>query len=340
MVRVVTDEEFCRDILPRVSRTFALSIEALPEPLRRAIRVSYLLCRVVDTIEDDPTLHPEDRQRLFAEFRRLMQDNDADASLLELAFEGGEPSDDRNLCRKAGAAFRVFRSLPEELGDAARPHISEMAEGMAEYALRWRGQDRLTVLRDRKDLERYCYFVAGTVGNLLTALFIATEEGLSSETKRDLVDRSVSFGLGLQMTNIVKDVTDDRARGWCFLPAELCDRHGISPEDLLDPALRDRAVLVVHDVIAMAQRRLDEALEYTLLLPSSARDVRLFVLVPLVLALSTLSLVRQSPQVLDPTTDVKISRSTVAHALTRAHQIVGDNDAIRELCRQAAALEI
>ena len=56
LIASVDDWQFCSDILPRVSRTFALSIAALPEALRDAIRVAYLLCRVVDTVEDDETL--------------------------------------------------------------------------------------------------------------------------------------------------------------------------------------------------------------------------------------------------------------------------------------------
>ncbi len=341
MENVITDEEFCKDILPRVSRTFALSIEALPEPLRSTIRVSYLLCRIVDTIEDDPDLEPDQRQRLFNDFQRIVRDDHSSYAPLESAFAGGAENDDRTLCRNAGAAFRLFRRLPEELAEATRPHILEMARGMAGYAARWQGPEVLTVLDDRQDLERYCYFVAGTVGNLLTSVFVATEWTLDPATADALVERSVSFGLGLQMTNIVKDVTADRARGWCFLPADICREHDIAPEDLLDPDSRDQAMAVVREVTDLARGHLDDALEYTLLLPpETSRDVRLFVLVPLALALATLSLVRQSPQVLDPKETVKISRDTVTNVLEKAHRAVGDDEAIVELCRGAAALEL
>jgi farnesyl-diphosphate farnesyltransferase len=332
----MTDDEFCIDILPRVSRTFAISIEALPEPLRTTIRVSYLLCRIVDTIEDDPSLERGRRAELFELFRSLVQDDAASPAPLERAFVGGSESHDRELCRNAGAAFRVFRRVQRPLADAARPHVLEMASGMAEYTERWRGPGQLTVLRDREDLERYCYFVAGTVGNLLTDVFIATEKGLSAATRDGLKQRSVAFGLGLQMTNIVKDVTADRARGWCFLPATFCERRGIAPEDLLDRGRRIAAMNVVRDVADLAYRNLDEAIEYTVLLPCSARDVRLFVLVPLVLALATLGLVRESPAVLEPGKTVKVSRATVASVLARADAVVQDDQGIREFCDQAA----
>ncbi|MCU0627289.1 MAG: squalene/phytoene synthase family protein, partial [Gemmatimonadaceae bacterium] len=49
-------ERWSRAILPRVSRTFALSVRVLPGDLGRAVLAAYLLCRIADTIEDAPTL--------------------------------------------------------------------------------------------------------------------------------------------------------------------------------------------------------------------------------------------------------------------------------------------
>ena len=43
-------------LLPGVSRTFALTIPQLPEPLRVPVTNAYLLCRLADTIEDEPAL--------------------------------------------------------------------------------------------------------------------------------------------------------------------------------------------------------------------------------------------------------------------------------------------
>jgi len=49
---------YCRRILPRVSRTFALGIELLGEPLRDITTVAYLICRILDTVEDTTSLPP------------------------------------------------------------------------------------------------------------------------------------------------------------------------------------------------------------------------------------------------------------------------------------------
>ena len=50
-------------ILPKVSRTFALTIPQLPQPLRRAVTNAYLLCRIADTIEDEPAFSAEEKRR-------------------------------------------------------------------------------------------------------------------------------------------------------------------------------------------------------------------------------------------------------------------------------------
>src|SRR5258705_8394745 len=57
--------DFCREILPAVSRTFALSIRLLPGDLGNAVRDAYLICRIADTIEDEPRISAEEKAALF-----------------------------------------------------------------------------------------------------------------------------------------------------------------------------------------------------------------------------------------------------------------------------------
>ena len=52
----MTDLEWCRSMLPRVSRTFAMGIQMLPQPFEPWVTVGYLLCRVVDTVEDTESM--------------------------------------------------------------------------------------------------------------------------------------------------------------------------------------------------------------------------------------------------------------------------------------------
>src|SRR3954469_24800110 len=70
-------ERFGREILPAVSRTFALSIRLLPGELGRAVLAAYLLCRIADTLEDEPALPASDKAALLDELLRCFDDAEA-----------------------------------------------------------------------------------------------------------------------------------------------------------------------------------------------------------------------------------------------------------------------
>ncbi len=297
------DGALCRRLLPRVSRTFALSIALLPPSLREAIGDAYLLCRIVDSIEDDARLSIERRLALFDAFDAVMRDDGADESVLELAARDagvGETAAESELCARSGAVVRSFRALDRAQREAIRPHVLEMSAGMREYAARTAREGRLRI-RDVADLERYCYFVAGTVGGLLTDLFVLEVPGQDPGTLAEMRRLAVSFGLGLQLVNIVKDVAADADRGACFLPASLAEREGITLEQLLDPSKREQAMRVVDAVCDLAEAKLRDAQAYTLLWPAErGQAVRLFCAVPLLLALASLRVVREGPSALVP----------------------------------------
>jgi len=331
------DARFCVEMLPRVSRTFALSIEALPPGLREAVRVSYLLCRVVDTVEDAASLPWPAREALFETFDDCLLDDGADPAGFErLAAALGAGGPDEALCRGAGAVFRAFRALPATDREAVRPHVLDLSLGMRMYAARAARLGRFR-LRDLPDLERYCYYVAGTVGELLTPLFAAWVPGLDPETRVALQARSASFGQGLQLVNVVKDVAEDLERGALFLPETLLAEHG-APTDarLLDPAFREAGVAAIRAVAGRARAHLERAREYTLLWPIPAgSEVVRFCAVPLLLALGTLTEVESGPDTLLRGRSPKVSREAVARVLEAAGRVSSDPGALRDLLRQA-----
>ncbi|MEO7713360.1 MAG: squalene/phytoene synthase family protein, partial [Gemmatimonadaceae bacterium] len=78
--RLADAERFGRDILPEVSRTFALSIRVLPGALGRSVLAAYLLCRIADTLEDEPRMPADAKAALLDELLRCFDDPDtADA---------------------------------------------------------------------------------------------------------------------------------------------------------------------------------------------------------------------------------------------------------------------
>ncbi|NUP14226.1 MAG: squalene/phytoene synthase family protein [Polyangiaceae bacterium] len=310
------DRAFCDATLPGVSRTFALSIQALPPDLSAAIGVAYLLCRVVDTVEDDRRKTPVMRAALFDLFdRALKAAADGDGSLAT-AFEDGSrdaelgvTESEKTLCTGAGAVFRTYASLPPEQRDAIYPSVAEMSRGMRSYSER-ADQEGGLKLRDLEDLEKYCYYVAGTVGELLTALF-RLSSGVDDKTRAELEQRAVSFGLGLQLVNILKDVAEDALRGDCFLPQKQAKELGLDLASIMTPSERPKGLALLRAVSARARHHLDRAEEYTLLWPANAAEIRLFCTVPLALALATLREIEIGDDALVPNRAPTVTRALV-----------------------------
>jgi phytoene/squalene synthetase len=196
-----------------------------------------------------------------------------------------------------------------------------MTRGMAEFAARSGPREGLAALATVADLERYCYYVAGTVGHLLTGLFRIHHHRMAAARVARLEDLATSFGLGLQLTNIIKDVADDRRRGWSFVPSELCELSGLRPDDLQDPSHGAQAHEVMQALIAKAKAHLRDALTYCTTLPAAAYRIRIFCLTSLYFAVRTLRLAERDPRLLDPAHKVKITRGEVYRTVLATHVI-------------------
>ncbi len=332
------DSIFCVGMLPRVSRTFAACIRLLPPPLDNQVLIAYLLCRVADTIEDTADLPVAEKDRLLALFAASLTEDGSDPTALATAFAHPR-TDDELLAREASAVWRRFRALPRPQRDAISPWVREMCAGMAEFATihSHARPDRLVALTAVADLDRYCYYVAGTVGHLLTELFRLHHPRVTRQHYARLKELATSFGLGLQLTNIIKDVADDRSRGWSFVPRQLCQLAGISPEDLIAPTHRREAGVVMNALIAKARIHLSDALDYCTALPRSQYRIRLFCLTPLYFAIRTLALAERDPALLDPGHKVKITRGEVYRTICMTYMLAPNNHLVRAYYRQLAA---
>lgn len=326
------DEAFFLGSLREVSRTFDFCIRVLPGRLRRPVALGYLLCRIADTLEDAPELAPERKAGALAVFREaLAEPSPARAAALEETFRSiPRDAPDVRLGRAAGRVLAGLRSLPPEQARAMVPRVSELARGMGEYALRGRGPDGVARLKDLDDLDAYCYFVAGTVGEMLTDLF-CLDAGLGGERAEGLRRRAVPFGQALQMVNIVKDARPDARRAWCFVPETAIRAAGLSPGDWTAPEHRGAAILAIRPVVARALERLRTAMEYLLLLPRRLPRIRLFCAWPLFMAAETLAACLDGPG--DESSDVslKIGRDAVARIRRATILRVFSNAAMRSL---------
>lgn len=321
------------ELLLGVSRTFALTIPELPRDLRAVVTNAYLLCRVADTIEDERGLTEQEKGRFQARFGDVVEGlEDASTFGNELASYLGPPTlpAEIELVRRLGDVIAATECFSPARRTSLVRCVRTMGRGMTEFApLGRRGG-----LRDLRELEGYCYYVAGVVGEFLTDLFLEACPELEPERGR-LSRMSVSFGMGLQLTNILKDVWEDRERGVCWLPKDVFLAHGFGLESLRATQRSLPFQRGIRDLVAIARGHLEVALEFTLRLPTREPGLRHFNLWAIGLALLTL---RKIHGRLDYTSgqDVKITRKSVRATVLCSNLATRSNPLLRVLFKACA----
>ena len=313
--------KYAEDILQLVSRTFALNIQVLRGKLHRSVLLAYLYLRIADTVEDDPDMKAHEKDRVLALFADVFKTGKLETEKIH-AFVGALPeswcgSEDPNkdLCVKSEVVVPLLNSLPEDYKKPVCDVVIEMCGGMAKFALRQEAalSAGWFTLSNVGELDEYCYYVAGIVGKLLTKLFAADTCLISKDREAELSKLDVSFGLALQVVNIVKDCVEDSGRHVCFIPEDICRRHGFNhPSELFaagaDP---EKCGAVLAELVEKAWHHLDDAIAYTKLIPNIKMRTRLFCLWPLFMAAENLSLIGNGMSVFTSDKKVKITRDTV-----------------------------
>ena len=329
----VSDEVYQDRILPHVSRTFALTIPQLPAALRTPVTSAYLLCRIADTIEDEPVLSADATLVLLQRFVAVLYGKE-DAVVLakDLAPQLSQQTlpAERDLALNLARVVRVTARLEEPRRIAIQRCVEVMCSGMHQFqrTASLRGLPRST------DLDDYCYYVAGVVGQMLTELF-CDYSVMIAQQRGALNELAVSFAQGLQMTNILKDVWEDRSRGACWLPQEVFTRHGIDLSQL-SPGQRDaRFDAAMSELVGVAHAHLRNALSFTLLIPGEEAGIRRFCLWAMGLAVLTLRKIEDTPGFTSGA-QVKVSRTAVAMTRILTSFAVSNDWMLKRLFDRAA----
>jgi farnesyl-diphosphate farnesyltransferase len=270
------DSELLQDLLVKTSRTFALAIPLLPDPTLREVTIAYLLFRIADTFEDASVLWEKPQQiRALETFGDLLREPSAErARELTREWQARPPSEHAGyleLLDRTPDVIAAFLELTPGAQQVVAHHTIRTAEGMASMVERT-GLDGVLRLDSIPDLQAYCYIVAGIVGEMLTDLFLLERPSLEPIADY-LRQRSVAFGEGLQLVNILKDSADDSVEGRNYLP------YDIEREEVFDLARQD----------------LEAATEYTLAIQQAGGPdgLVLFTGLPVALAWATLDKVEK-----------------------------------------------
>ena len=325
---------FAREILPAVSRTFALSIRMLPGHLGDAVLAAYLLCRIADTVEDDPILPADHKARLLDRLAACFEAPDTAAAFAsEASILTGDEAHLRLVSRSA-LVFSLYQSLPAGTQRHMRKWVSEMIVGMRKFVLLYPHGIRIQTLDEYKE---YCYYVAGTVGYMLTDLWHEHAPSIDDALYSALRERSRAFAEALQTVNILKDVAVDAEKeNSIYVPQQLLQQHGSSHDALLSPALARETREAMASLVELAWADLEQARIYLLAIPRRAYPIRLFCVLPLLFAYATLrDFTRLAASPADRKV-VKITRAEVKSLTLLGMMGIMSNRALDRLIRRSA----
>lgn len=208
--------EACRQETAQWAKTFYLGTLLLPPAKRRAIWAIYVWCRRTDELMDSPQAQALPAAELLA---RLDAWEESTRRLFE-----GQASDDLG---------RVMVHTFEQFPQPQQAYL-DMIEGQRMDVLKHR-------YSDFAELQLYCYRVAGTVG-LMSQAVMGLDPAYTTapwSACPDPTEAAVALGIANQLTNILRDVGEDRGRGRIYLPQDDLQRFGYSEAELLAGTLND-----------------------------------------------------------------------------------------------------
>ncbi len=305
-----------------------------PDSSGPAVNCAYLLCRIADTIEDEPVMPAAEKARLFDRFLACFDDPArADGFPALVAAMTGDPAHLR-LIRNTDLVFVAYRHLGSETQEHVKRWVTEMAIGMRKFVLLYPHGIRIQTLEEYRE---YCYYVAGTVGYMLTDLWHEHAPSIGARRYELLRERSREFAEALQTVNILKDVATDAEReNSIYLPERLLVEHGSSHAAILAGEGAERTQAAMASLVGLAWEDLEHAKDYLLRIPRRAVSIRLFCVLPLLFAYATLRDLTRNPSAMARRHVVKISRAEVKAITVLSFAGVTSNAMLGWLARRAA----
>jgi len=310
-------------LLEAVSRSFYLTLKALPQGLREPLSLAYLLARAADTLADTPTVADAVKLDCLREFGRLVQaearDSAAEAAIsLRLKSDfvpyQKDPGEGELLLRLA-EIFEAYRQSPARLTASIRSVLEPIVRGQMLDIERFPSDSGLRALATAGELDEYTYLVAGCVGEFWTRICLSEAEGVfRNEVSNDqMLAWGIRYGKGLQLVNILRDVSKDARMGRCYLPADELAAHGLTVRDV--QADSGGLMPVMRPWLQTCREHLECGLQYL----DAIQQKRLLyaTALPLLLGLRTLTLLEKADgPVL--AAGVKVSRGEVGKILVEA----------------------
>jgi 15-cis-phytoene synthase len=230
---------YCHDLMRTAARNFYYGMRLLPEAKRNGMYALYSYMRLCDDLADAPLADAKDGARALLE---------GDPATPEIALDQRRRllDDWRDQTHSAIAAplpshpiWPAFHDTVRRFGIPARV-FDDAIDGQIQDL-------QQSLYHTFDELYRYCYRVASTVG--IAALHIW---GFREQRALKLAEQR---GIAMQLTNILRDIREDTARGRQYIPDEDLQRFELTLADLSHPLKR-------HHFDALLQFETARAREY------------------------------------------------------------------------------
>lgn len=310
-----------KDLLRQVSRSFYLSMKVLPLEMREPVSLGYLLARATDTIADTANVPQKLRLDLLEQTRkRIFEKGEGSGEFFKNLNKNfilhQEHEGEKQLLLQLSDCFEWLKQM-----DRANQFFVTTVLGHITKGQKWdiekfgdNTPDKLSFVETAEELEQYTYRVAGSVGEFWTDVGYAHGGWhFSNEETVKMKELGRNYGQGLQLVNILRDLSEDLRNGRCYLPKEELIEQGWDGEGGLPP--EELLLEVSRKWLSQCREWISAGQQYSTHIRS--RRVRYATVLPFLIADKTVELLEQAgPEILQK--KVKVSRGQVRKLMARA----------------------
>ncbi len=146
----------------------------------------------------------------------------------------------------------------------------------------------IIALENESELDDYTYSVAGCVGEFWTQMCQVHLFSQAAIDGSQMLSDGIRFGKGLQLVNILRDISRDLRLGRCYIPASLLMEQGLAPRDLLEAGAMGQFRGIYQRLLQQARGHLAAGWRYTNCIPKSHVRVRLACAWPILIGMRTI----------------------------------------------------
>lgn len=296
--------QYAREILKKVSRSFALTIPMLDNEIKDEVLLSYLQDRILDNFEDeiyppDPELQQEMMDRVSRIFSTEDYDRSSDFEIIKEKSSLIENDSLQELTKNIDLIYSSYQSFDPKIQEISHKWLQEMNQGMQKYLTK--------EVKTFAELDEYCYYVAGTVGGFLTETIIYKFE-IEEQNKNILLDNFNQAGLFLQKVNLIRDIREDlESRDKHFWPLK---DLGISEAELANSEYEKKALTALDEMLNDLKSHIPALKKYYQALPDKLTGYKKFFAVNNALGLATMKKLKDNSDVFYGNKPVKTSKLT------------------------------